>query len=204
MKTKKIPLRTCVITKESLPKKELLRIVRTPDQDIVVDETGKVTDENGEELTEVVMEDAVQKVTISKNDITYGGTEGYLTVLDSDYYIVTGEDVFSFDLSDWSLTSVGASFVADYARKGISDEVTEHVRKLDPVMCSYESRGIVMLDKYDSLIWNGDPEGTIRNRVTRNRARDFNLAGEWIFYHNLDDQDNLWCVRRDGADDHRV
>lgn len=42
MKTKKIPLRTCVITKESLPKKELLRIVRTPEQDIVVDETGKV------------------------------------------------------------------------------------------------------------------------------------------------------------------
>ena len=143
-------------------------------------------------------------VYTGENNITYGGTEGYLTVLDSDYYIVTGEDVFSFDLSDWSLTSVGASFVADYARKGISDEVTEHVRKLDPVMCSYESRGIVMLDKYDSLIWNGDPEGTIRNRVTRNRARDFNLAGEWIFYHNLDDQDNLWCVRRDGADDHRV
>ncbi len=38
---KKIPLRTCVVTKEKLPKKELLRIVRTNDG-IVVDETGKV------------------------------------------------------------------------------------------------------------------------------------------------------------------
>ncbi len=42
MKQKKIPLRTCVVTKESLPKKELLRIVRTPEGDIEVDETGKL------------------------------------------------------------------------------------------------------------------------------------------------------------------
>lgn len=42
MKVRKIPLRTCVITKEKLPKKELLRIVRTPDGLVVVDETGKI------------------------------------------------------------------------------------------------------------------------------------------------------------------
>ena len=41
MKVRKIPMRTCVVTKESLPKKELLRIVRTPEGDIEVDETGK-------------------------------------------------------------------------------------------------------------------------------------------------------------------
>lgn len=38
---KKIPLRTCVVTKEKLPKKELLRVVKT-DNGIVVDEIGKV------------------------------------------------------------------------------------------------------------------------------------------------------------------
>ena len=42
MKVKKIPLRTCVVTKESLPKKELLRIVRTPEGEVKVDETGKL------------------------------------------------------------------------------------------------------------------------------------------------------------------
>lgn len=42
MKNKKIPLRTCIVTKENLPKSELLRIVRTPDGDIEVDETGKL------------------------------------------------------------------------------------------------------------------------------------------------------------------
>lgn len=41
MKVRKIPLRTCVVTKESLPKQELLRIVRTPEKKVVVDLTGK-------------------------------------------------------------------------------------------------------------------------------------------------------------------
>ncbi|MCR4581381.1 MAG: YlxR family protein [Bacilli bacterium] len=38
---KKIPMRMCVVTHEKLPKKELLRIVKTEDG-IIVDETGKV------------------------------------------------------------------------------------------------------------------------------------------------------------------
>ena len=42
MKQRKIPLRTCIITKESLPKSELLRVVRTPEGEVKVDETGKL------------------------------------------------------------------------------------------------------------------------------------------------------------------
>lgn len=42
MKTRKIPLRTCVVTKENLPKQELLRIVRNKDGEVKVDETGKL------------------------------------------------------------------------------------------------------------------------------------------------------------------
>ncbi len=38
---KKIPMRSCVITKEKLPKKELIRIVRTPEGNVIVDESGK-------------------------------------------------------------------------------------------------------------------------------------------------------------------
>ena len=38
---KKIPLRRCVVTKEQLPKKELLRIVRDKDGNVKVDITGK-------------------------------------------------------------------------------------------------------------------------------------------------------------------
>lgn len=41
MKIKKIPMRTCVITKEKCPKNELIRVVRTPDGEVIVDLTGK-------------------------------------------------------------------------------------------------------------------------------------------------------------------
>lgn len=41
MKQKKIPLRSCVVTGEKLPKKELLRIVRTPEGNVICDLTGK-------------------------------------------------------------------------------------------------------------------------------------------------------------------
>ena len=42
MKVKKIPMRTCVVTHESFPKQELLRIVRTKEGEVCVDETGKL------------------------------------------------------------------------------------------------------------------------------------------------------------------
>lgn len=41
MKIKKIPMRTCVVTKEKYPKKELIRVVRTPSGEVLADETGK-------------------------------------------------------------------------------------------------------------------------------------------------------------------
>ena len=39
---KKIPLRTCVVTREKLEKKDLIRVVRTPDGKVEIDETGKL------------------------------------------------------------------------------------------------------------------------------------------------------------------
>lgn len=41
MKQKKIPMRMCVVTKEKIEKKNLIRIVDTKDG-IIVDQTGKV------------------------------------------------------------------------------------------------------------------------------------------------------------------
>ena len=41
MKTRKIPMRMCLGCQQMKPKKELLRIVRTPEGDIEVDPTGK-------------------------------------------------------------------------------------------------------------------------------------------------------------------
>ena len=41
MKTKKIPMRSCVVTREKYPKQELIRVVRTPENEVIVDITGK-------------------------------------------------------------------------------------------------------------------------------------------------------------------
>ena len=39
---KKIPLRTCCVTREKLEKKDLIRVVRTPEGNVQIDETGKL------------------------------------------------------------------------------------------------------------------------------------------------------------------
>ena len=41
MKNKKIPLRTCIVSKEKLPKQELIRIVKNNENNVFVDLTGK-------------------------------------------------------------------------------------------------------------------------------------------------------------------
>ena len=38
---KKIPMRSCVVSHEKCEKKDLLRIVRTPEKEVIIDETGK-------------------------------------------------------------------------------------------------------------------------------------------------------------------
>ena len=42
MENKKVPLRQCIVCRESKPKKELIRIVKTADNDFVLDKTGRV------------------------------------------------------------------------------------------------------------------------------------------------------------------
>lgn len=65
---KKIPLRTCVVTKEKLPKRELIRVVRTPEGEVVIDETGKL---NGRgtylKLDKDVIEKAQKTKILDKN-----------------------------------------------------------------------------------------------------------------------------------------
>lgn len=54
---RKIPMRRCVATGEQLPKKELLRIVRTPEGELQVDLSGKA---NGHGAYLKKSEDAVE------------------------------------------------------------------------------------------------------------------------------------------------
>ena len=67
MKTRKIPLRTCVITKEQLPKQELLRIVRTKEGEVLVDETGKANGRGAYIKKDIdVLEKAIKEKILEK------------------------------------------------------------------------------------------------------------------------------------------
>ncbi|HEY2491384.1 MAG TPA: YlxR family protein [Paenibacillus sp.] len=41
MKQRKVPLRKCVACQEMMPKKQLIRIVKTPEDEVLIDLTGK-------------------------------------------------------------------------------------------------------------------------------------------------------------------
>lgn len=41
MKQRKIPMRTCVVSREKCEKKDLIRVVRTPEGNVEIDITGK-------------------------------------------------------------------------------------------------------------------------------------------------------------------
>ena len=63
MKERKIPMRTCVVTHEKLPKKELIRIVRNKDNEVFVDETGK---QNGKGVYLKLDESVIEKARKGK------------------------------------------------------------------------------------------------------------------------------------------
>lgn len=60
---KKIPLRTCVVTNERLEKKDLIRIVRTPEGKVIIDETYKA---NGRGAYIKKDKDVIEKAKKSK------------------------------------------------------------------------------------------------------------------------------------------
>ena len=63
MKKRKIPMRTCVVTHEKWPKKELIRIVRNKYNEVFVDETGK---QNGKGVYLKLDESVVEKARKGK------------------------------------------------------------------------------------------------------------------------------------------
>ena len=60
---KKIPMRTCVVTGEKMPKVELTRIVRTTDGTVIIDDKGKV---NGRGAYITLNLDVIEKARKSK------------------------------------------------------------------------------------------------------------------------------------------
>ena len=67
MKTRKIPLRTCVVTGEKLDKRDMLRIVRDKDFNVKVDLTGKMNGRGAYIKRDVkVLEEAIKKKSLER------------------------------------------------------------------------------------------------------------------------------------------
>lgn len=68
MKERKIPMRSCIVTKEKLPKKDLIRVVKDKDGKVVVDETGKVNGRGAYLKKDIkVFEEAILKKTLNRH-----------------------------------------------------------------------------------------------------------------------------------------
>ena len=67
MKTRKIPLRTCVVTGEKLDKRDLLRIVRDKNMQVSIDLTGKMNGRGAYIKKDIkVLEEAIKKKSLEK------------------------------------------------------------------------------------------------------------------------------------------
>ena len=68
MKTKKIPLRSCVVSKEKLPKQELIRVVQNKENEVFIDLTGKANGKGAyikKDLT--ILEKAIKTKALEKH-----------------------------------------------------------------------------------------------------------------------------------------
>ena len=67
MKTRKIPLRTCVVTGEKLDKRDLLRVVRNKEGEVKVDLTGKMNGRGAYIKRDVkVLDEAIKKKSLER------------------------------------------------------------------------------------------------------------------------------------------
>ena len=69
MKNRKIPMRSCVVTREKLPKSELLRIVRTTDGAVIADVSGKVNGRGAYIKRDIVVLEKAKKSKILERQL---------------------------------------------------------------------------------------------------------------------------------------
>lgn len=83
MKTKKIPMRTCVVTREKQEKKNLLRVVRTPEGEVIVDLTGKSNGRGAYITKDISVVDKARKTKILEKHLETTIPESIYTELEN-------------------------------------------------------------------------------------------------------------------------
>ena len=68
MRQKKIPMRRCVVTNQRFEKKELMRVVKTPEGNIIFDRTGKANGRGAYlSMSKEVIEKAMKTKILNKH-----------------------------------------------------------------------------------------------------------------------------------------
>ena len=78
MKPKKIPMRSCVVTKERYPKAELVRVVRTPEGEVVIDRAGRMNGRGAYLKRDLTVIEKAQQTGVLKRDLE-------ITIVDAIY-----------------------------------------------------------------------------------------------------------------------
>lgn len=100
--------------------------------------------------------------------------------------------------------SVKEDEMAKLIRIDMEKAEIEFIAELDALAFQVCDRGIYYIDASDGSLKLCTLDGKFRMRVTSNQISSFNIAGDYIFYHNRSDGDSLWSVRTDATDDHRI
>lgn len=66
---KKIPMRTCVVTREKYPKGELVRVVRTPEGNVIIDLSGKANGRGAYLKKDVEVIDKAEKTKVLEKNL---------------------------------------------------------------------------------------------------------------------------------------
>ncbi len=83
MKQRKVPLRTCVVTKEKLEKKDLIRVVKNNNGEVFVDLTGKANGRGAYIKKDInVLNDAKRTKALEKHLETSISEEVYKNIED--------------------------------------------------------------------------------------------------------------------------
>ncbi len=91
MKKRKIPMRQCVGCRESRPKHELVRIIKTPEDEVVLDTTGRLNGRgayicpNTDCYKKAVKQKSIEKsLGIGISEEVYENIERQMLVIDSE------------------------------------------------------------------------------------------------------------------------
>ena len=163
--------------------------------------------------------DGSNMVKINDSDQTY-----YLNIADGRMYYSDGNDNYRIyssrlDGSDKKMLGISGDWLCIYgdtlyfykaspngALTKMNTDGSSPEMLLDSFVChtNVSSAGIYYtLGLEQRLEWMSF-DGRIRLRIVPNACGVFNVAGEWIFYINMDDGESLWRVRVDGTDNQRA